>query len=64
MGELTSCNYCTLKRVKRQAKEEGKKVVVKPGDWHKSPFGSPGKDIFVDDKKVAWFAELTGHCVC
>ncbi len=51
------CNYCSLKRIKKEAEKEGKKTEV---------FGSDdgGKDVFVDDKFVYWFMELGDHCVC
>lgn len=65
MSELTRCNYCTLKDIKRKAKKEGKKVIVKRGKHNfEDSFMGPGIDVFIDDKKTAWFMELTNHCVC
>jgi hypothetical protein len=63
MSELTECNYCTLKRIKRDAKEKGKKVQVKRGVETDDSLGR-GKDVYVDGEKTVWFWELTDHCVC
>jgi len=61
MSEITRCNYCSLREIKKRAKVKGEKVRIK----NAKDFGlGKGKDVFVNDKKVAWFAELTNHCVC
>ena len=46
MSDLTRCNYCTLQNIKRRAKEEGNKVILKPG-WR------GGTDVYVVPKGVA-----------
>ena len=73
MSELTPCNYCTLQRIKRDAKKSGKKVSIRNETllhW------TQGRAVYVHpntvkgnarfDKKYfqAHFAELTDHCVC
>lgn len=58
MSDLTRCNYCDLLVIKSFAKEENKKVKLKANKEH------GGIDVFVDKKFVAWFMELTDHCVC
>ena len=45
MSELTTCNYCNLKRIKARAKKEGNVVTTKPG-WR------GGTDVFVHPKAV------------
>jgi len=62
MSELTECNYCILRKIKRDAKEKGKKVKIRKGTYTDSL--GPGKDVYVEGEKVAWFWELTDHCVC
>ncbi len=67
MSELTSCNYCNYKRIKARRKEQEGRIVTASGD-----FGLGGINIhFVktgdkpsEDNFVAWFMELTDHCVC
>ena len=74
MSELTPCNYCKMRTIKATARREHKLVIT-----HPHPMGSwkTGVDVYsVPDhgerwvnkphKKfwVAWFAELTDHCVC
>lgn len=52
-----------LKRIKVNAKREGKKVTVRKGNY-KDSLGA-GKDVYIDGKKSeVWFMELTDHCVC
>jgi len=67
MSELTSCNYCNLKRIKARAKNEHKKVKVVPvsyGGKLKTFSYMGGVDVLIDNKKVAWFMELPDHCCC
>ena len=70
MSELTQCNFCTLKDIKRRAEVQHKKVSIL-GDSLNG-----GKRIYVHPKKVklsqdnkeeyfvAWFMELTDSCAC
>jgi hypothetical protein len=44
MSSLTTCNYCTLKRIKKDAKVEGKKVVLRASNF------MGGTDVFVVPK--------------
>jgi len=67
MSELTLCNYCSLRRIKTQARKDGKRVKVTAalyeGELRKFVVQG-GVDVFVDGKKVAWFMELPNHCCC
>ena len=80
MSELTQCNFCSLKEIKRRAKKEGLRVTK----LRNNKYG--GIDIFVIPKDIAitpildslkqpaslehkkyfqaWFMKLTSHCVC
>jgi hypothetical protein len=67
MSDLTSCNYCTLKRIRKDAKENGKIVVLKASGF------MGGIDVFVlkrgeklDRKEhfCAWLMEIPDRCVC
>ncbi len=62
MSELTQCNYCSLKSIKRRAKEKNQKVVLKPAKKGKYYMG--GQDVFVNGEFVAWFMELSNRCCC
>ena len=64
MSDLTQCNYCSLKQIKRNAKEGGKKVEVAPATIEFEASVGKGVHVKVDGKIVAWFMELTNHCVC
>ena len=33
MSSLTTCNYCVLKRMRKEAKEHGRKIMVKPSSF-------------------------------
>lgn len=60
MSEMTQCNYCTLKRVRADAKKSGIKVEVKPGtgDWN-------GWTVVYENGRVThYFMELSKSCVC
>jgi len=58
MSELTSCNYCTFKDMRRRAKEDKKKITTKHNKEH------GGIDVFVNGEKRCWFMELTPFCCC
>ena len=78
MSELTSCNYCSLCQIKRQAKAQGKKVTVLcDADW-----GAGGFNVYVHPKDVnirkldgsedgeracyrqSWMMEIPSQCEC
>jgi hypothetical protein len=55
MSELTRCNYCTFKAIKKRKKEKDKmKIVSEDG----------GTSIYINDKFVVWFMSLPDHCCC
>lgn len=76
MSELTSCNFCNLRRIRARAKENGQKVTLRPG-WE------GGWDVFVHppDVKIklkrhwsrssqrveycsTWLMVIPPQCVC
>jgi hypothetical protein len=78
MSELTRCNYCSLQRIKEDAKAEKRKVtILADARW-----GMGGVNVYVHPpgvniKKleggedgprkryfVSWFMALTQHCAC
>lgn len=78
MSELTSCNYCSLQRIRADAKRERKRVtVLADARW-----GMGGVNVYVHPRDVnvrlldggeegprrkfhvAWFMQLTAHCAC
>ena len=74
MSELTQCNYCLLKHIKKRAKEKRMKVTVRATNWGLGGFDvfMHPKDIVIDPKNVeqrnqyfqSWMMEITDHCVC
>ena len=73
MSELTTCNYCNLRRIKDRAKKEKKKVTKIPTSQELGGF-----EIFVHPKEIdikklskkertkyfsSWMWEITDHCV-
>ena len=73
MSELTSCNYCRLKRIKERAKEERKRVTLMPSVF------MGGTEVYVHSKHVnirklsdkdkkqhksAWMMEIPDRCCC
>ena len=73
MSELTSCNYCTLKRIQARAKREGKKVTLLPSVF------MGGTEVYVHTKHVdirklsdkdreqhpsSWLMAIPDHCCC
>lgn len=70
MSELTPCNYCSLRQIRKSAKRRGQRVSLRSqtdhGHWPK------GQDVYLHPpgerpaKKwwVGWLAEITDHCVC
>jgi len=78
MSELTQCNCCTLRSIKRNAKAKGMKVtILQDAKW-----GMGGCNVYVHPKEVnvrklpggedgprkqyfaAWFMDLTSSCCC
>jgi hypothetical protein len=74
MSELTSCCYCSLQFIRTRAREEGKRVFLRPGMMGGTDVFAVAKgeklDISVDKKGNhgkqwrAWMMELTDSCVC
>ena len=71
MSELTQCNYCGYKIIKKCAKEKSWVVTKRPANWKLA-----GTDYFIHPKGieinaetreeyfVAWFQELSNQCCC
>jgi hypothetical protein len=78
MSELTQCNYCSLRRIRRDAKREKKRVtILSDARW-----GMGGVNVYVHPRDVnvsrlrggedgprreyfvSWFMQLTQHCCC
>lgn len=78
MSELTQCNYCSLQRYKREAKERKMRVSVLPSRFRIE--GMTGLDVYVHPKTVSgtelakqgsdspyhrsWMGDITERCVC
>jgi hypothetical protein len=61
MSELTPCNYCTLQRMKRDAKKTGDIITVRAGKgtW------SGWIEVLRNGKPAdCWFQKLGDHCEC
>lgn len=60
MSEMTPCNYCTLKRVRVDAKKSGTKVEVKAGtgDW------KGWTVVYENGEATHYMMEISDHCVC
>jgi len=67
VSEITPCNYCSLNKIKKNAKDQGLIVTNIGRHYYKHP---PKVDINLLDEKErrkyfsAWFMELTNHCCC
>ena len=67
---MSACNYCKLENIKRDAKRNGKRVIVKKGG-HDDSLGY-GIDVHIlkkggkptEKNKVCWFMTLTDKCAC
>jgi hypothetical protein len=63
MSELTSCNFCSLRSMKRRAAARGVTVIVKKESegvmkgWTSARYSDR-------DKPSAHFMELTDRCAC
>lgn len=79
MSELTQCNYCTLRGIRRRYKGTGSRVLVR----YNARWGAGGANIYVVPKDVrvpkggiiedskfhdkysaAWFMEISNSCAC
>lgn len=71
MSELTPCNHCTLKRIRRRAEKEGKKVTLVGNRGWTTAYVHP-KDIDIKTLSAkqrepyfaASFMALTDYCCC
>jgi hypothetical protein len=60
MSELTLCNFCTLRRMKADAKKSGDKITMRAGTG-----GWTGWiEVVRNGKGVAWFKLLGTRCEC
>jgi len=72
MGDLTSCSYCTLQRMKASAKARGNRIKVRrPSDTDKLAALYPGAQEVMEinprtgeERRLAWMAEIPKHCCC
>lgn len=67
MSSLTPCNYCSLQRIRSHAKSEGAEVKLRPAhvatgdpEW----FGWWAAVRSDKTEPVAYYMEVTAHCVC
>lgn len=61
MSDTLECNYCTLRKIKAEAKKGGGRVIAKrSGAWREMYVqGKRGRPRY----KIS-FLNLTDHCVC
>jgi hypothetical protein len=72
MSELTMCNYCRLKEIKKQAKKDKMKVVINHLvcgiDIYVVPKGIKIPTYFDRNFRVeyfkSWMMEISDSCVC
>ena len=68
MSSLTSCNHCDLKVIEARYKKKKGLLVTKTGEFGLGGISyhylKTGEELPSDDNFVAWFMELTDHCVC
>jgi hypothetical protein len=67
MSELTTCNFCNLKRIRREAKREGKVVRLrkdKTYDGTNVYVLDKGESIIHDKHFAAWMMKITEKCCC
>lgn len=59
MSELTECNYCVLRGMKRRAAARGVEVVLGTDEhgWVSVRYSD-------HEKPAAWFMALTDRCAC
>lgn len=63
MSELTTCNYCSLQKMKARAKERGVEVVVATHSFGEMR-GWTSARYSNEEEPSHWFMQLTAHCVC
>lgn len=68
MSELTPCNFCNLRSIRRYALKRGKEVTMLPStselggiDVYVHP---PDTEINTEKHFNAWFMALTDYCCC
>ena len=78
MGELTRCNFCSLKDIRKRAKEKGGKIsILNDARW-----GMGGKNVYRHPEginirnlpggedgerakyRIAWMGEIPNSCQC
>lgn len=59
MSELTSCNYCSLRRMRLDASSRGVEVIVSVDEhgWIAARYSDR-------DEPSAWFMEVSNECAC
>lgn len=78
MSDFTPCNYCTLRRIRRDAKANGKRVTV----LDDARWGMGGSNVYVHPPEVkiralaggedgerakyrcSWMMEIPSRCEC
>jgi hypothetical protein len=58
---MSRCNYHTMISIKRRAERDGTNVEVRDNPIENFP---EGKEVLVNGRFAAWFAELTEECAC
>lgn len=71
MSELTQCNYCNLRDIRRRAKSQGKIVTVKTytkdPTWKAVFVHKKGEELVEDMENgncVSLMLEIGDHCEC
>lgn len=70
MSDLTACNYCKLKRLRRQAKLSQARIHIRQSKQHGGlnvflvPHGGSLDSSEGSPFKVAWFKALPETCCC
>lgn len=67
MSELTTCNFCTLRRMRERAKKNGDQITLIGQDVYRHPKDVKLKDLPAAERKkywAAWFMSLSSSCCC
>jgi hypothetical protein len=67
MSELTPCNYCSLKVIKKEAGLRGHVITHRGQDIYVHPLGVDITHLSEKERDKywrAWMMEITDHCVC
>ena len=61
MSEMTRCNFCTLRDLRRRGEEEGYVVELEPSD-----FGTRAVRVYPDGRResAVQFWQLSDECAC